>query len=160
MCQTIRGVSYSLPKGIVTNYLLFVSFSGSQNVTYSIELDKSRPQEVLRRMFFLHENKTTFRTTQQVSLPKEDEWYCDFRHTVYLRVSSLERFSFPVLRLSFESVPRWLQRNTGDGLLLTQITGIYLWFFFYFILFNDCFIYLFFRKRKKFKVWMIHWHLT
>lgn len=59
--------------------------SGSQNVTYSIELDKSRPQEVLRRMFFLHENKTTFRTTQQVSLPKEDEWYCDFRHTVYLR---------------------------------------------------------------------------
>ena len=94
MCQTIRGVSYSLPKGIVTNYLLFVSFSGSQNVTYSIELDKSRPQEVLRRMFFLHENKTTFRTTQQVFLPKEDEWYCDFRHTVYLRVSSLERF-FP-----------------------------------------------------------------
>ncbi|KAK2570479.1 Integrin alpha-8 [Acropora cervicornis] len=57
----------------------------SQNVTYSIELDKSRSQEVLRRMFFLHENKTTFRTTQQVSLPKEDEWYCDFRHTVYLR---------------------------------------------------------------------------
>ncbi|XP_015777528.1 PREDICTED: integrin alpha-V-like [Acropora digitifera] len=40
--------------------------SGSQNVTYSIELDKSRPQEVLRRMFFLHENKTTFRTTVSI----------------------------------------------------------------------------------------------
>ena len=93
MCQTIRCRSYSLPKGMVTNSLFFfVSFSGSQNVTYSIELDKSRPQEVLRRMFFLHENKTTFQTTQQVSLPKEDEWYCDFKHTVYLRVSALERF--------------------------------------------------------------------
>ena len=69
-------------------------------------------------------------------------------------------FSFPVLRLSFESVARWLQRNIRDGLFLTQITDIYLWFFFYLILFHDCFIYLFFRKRKKFKVWMIHWHLT
>lgn len=100
-------------------------------------------------MFFLHENKTTFQTIQQVSLPKEDEWYCDFKHTVYLRVSSFGRFfSSQFFACQLKVWREGLQRNSGDGLLLTQITGIYLWLLLYLILFNvylmtALFIYLF-----------------
>lgn len=56
-----------------------------QNVTYTIELDKSRSEDSLQRMFFVQDKKTLFKIVQQVSLPQEQEWYCDFNHTVYLR---------------------------------------------------------------------------
>jgi len=58
---------------------------GSANATYSIELDKGLESE-FRRMFFLQGNKASFSMVRQVALSKENEWYCQFKHTVYLRV--------------------------------------------------------------------------
>lgn len=66
------------------NQLAKSSF-GPANVTYSIELEKSRLEEPLRRIFFLQNNKTSFIITRQVSLARENQWYCQFKHTVYLR---------------------------------------------------------------------------
>lgn len=60
-----------------------------RNATFSVELDKDRltDEHDLRRMFFFHENKTSFSITRQISLTKENEWHCRFLDTAYLRVS-------------------------------------------------------------------------
>ena len=60
-----------------------------RNVTVSVELDNDRltDDHDLRRMFFFPDNKTSFSITRQISLTKENEWYCKFLDTAYLRVS-------------------------------------------------------------------------
>ena len=64
-------------------------FSEVRNVTFTVELDNDRltDDHDLRRMFFFQDNKTSFSITRQISLTKENEWYCKFLDTAYLRVS-------------------------------------------------------------------------
>lgn len=58
-----------------------------RNVTYTVELDNDRltDDHDLRRMFFFQDNKTSFSITRQISLTKENEWYCKFLDIAYLR---------------------------------------------------------------------------
>lgn len=73
----------------VVYFILNLFSAGMPNVTFSVELDKDRLtfEYDLRRMFFFQGNKTTFSLTRQVLLKKENEWYCQFFDTAYLRVS-------------------------------------------------------------------------
>lgn len=48
-------------------------------------------------MFFFQDNKTSFSITRQISLTKENEWYCMFLDTAYLRVSCVQ---FTLQRIS------------------------------------------------------------
>jgi len=61
--------------------------SDVRNVTFTVELDNDRltDEHDLRRMFFFQDNKTSFSITRQISLTKENEWYCMFLDTAYLR---------------------------------------------------------------------------
>ena len=66
-----------------------IIFSGSANVTYTIELERDEKTDLFRRrMFFLDGKRVFFAITQQVTLAKENKSFCEFNHTVYLRVSS------------------------------------------------------------------------
>lgn len=60
---------------------------GQPNVSFSVELDKDRFNDGfdLRRMFFFQGDKTAFSTSRHVVLTKENEWYCQFVDTAYLR---------------------------------------------------------------------------
>ena len=73
---------------LISVSLLF-TFSEVRNVTFTVELDNDRltDEHDLRRMFFFEDNKTSFSITRQISLTKENEWYCTFLDTAYLRVS-------------------------------------------------------------------------
>ena len=63
-----------------------MEFAGMMDVVYTIELDKERLSDDFRRMFFLEGNDTLFSISRQVKLEKEDQLYCQFVHTAYLRV--------------------------------------------------------------------------
>ena len=68
----------------------FIISTGSANVTYTIELErdeKDQGSDLFRRIFFLEGKKVFFSITQQATLAKENELFCEFNHTVYLRVS-------------------------------------------------------------------------
>jgi len=75
-------------KALISALLIF-TFSEMRNVTFTVELDNDRltDDHDLRRMFFFQDNKTSFSITQQISLTKENEWYCKFLDTAFLRVS-------------------------------------------------------------------------
>jgi len=109
-----------------------------RNVTFTVELDNDRltDDHDLRRMFFFQDNKTSFSITRQISLTKENEWYCKFLDIAYLRVSYAtihyaaqilvivftliysycEQFCFSFLCLIFD-LPSWIlgRRHTTQG---------------------------------------------